>query len=145
MWQRESCHLESSDLLNPRLTISLQVSVFLCRLKSWENANKQYYFGTEMLFSRSNFFTLITSASQNIKNIGNQKLSKANQLRCAYSETSMSIVFIPLLTPYRLITSDYIFKETSMHCKQCKNISPQVCISCIWQSLGVPQSAKVLD
>lgn len=70
-----------------------------------------------MLFSSLNFFTLITSASQNIKNIENQELSKANQVRCAYSETSMSIVFTPLLTPQSLITSDYIFKETSMQCK----------------------------
>lgn len=98
-----------------------------------------------MLFLSLNFFTLITSASQNIKNIENQELSKANQLRCAYSETSMSRVFISLLTPHRLIASDYIFKETSMHCKHCKNISLQVHISSIWQRLGVPQSAKVLD
>lgn len=89
-----------------------------------------------MLFSSLNFFTFITSASQNIKNIENQELSKANQLRCAYSETSMSIVFISLFTPHSLITSDYIFKETSMPCKHCKNISLQVCISSIWQRLS---------
>lgn len=97
-----------------------------------------------MLFSSSNFFTLIISASQNTKNIKNQKLSKANQLRCTYSETSMSIVFILLLTPHSLITSDYIFKETSMHCKHYKNISLQVYISSMWQKLGVPQLAKAL-
>lgn len=82
------------------------------------------FWNQEMLFSSLNFFTLITSASQNIKNIENQELSRANQVRCAYSETSMSIVFTPLLKPQSLITSDYIFKETSMHCKHCKKIYP---------------------
>lgn len=103
------------------------------------------FWNQEMLLASSNFFILIISASQNIKNIKNQEISKANQLRCTYSETSMSIVFIPLLTPHSLITSDYISMEIFMHCKDYKNISLQVHISSIWQKLGVPQSAKVLD
>lgn len=144
-WQIESCHFEQSDLLSPRFT-SLHVPVCLCRLNV-KRTQKQaiLFWNQEMLFSSSDFFTFIISASQNIKNIKNQELSKANQLRCTYSETSMSIVFILLLTTYSLITSDYIFKETSMHCKQDKNISLQVHISSIWQKLGVPHSAKVLD
>lgn len=80
-WQQvEPCHLESSNLLSPRLTIPLHVLVSLHRLR---RRYKQaiLFWNQEMLFLGLNFFTLITSASQNIKNIENQELSKANQLR----------------------------------------------------------------
>lgn len=115
-WQTESCHLDY--LIPPCANISLKVEKFR------ECKQAVLFWNQGMLFSSLNFFTLITSASQNIKNIENQELSKANQFRCAYSETSMSIVFIPLLTPHSLITSDYIFKETSRHCKHCKKYIP---------------------
>lgn len=82
------------------------------------------------------------------------KISKISKIRnCqrqinsdgTYSETSMSIVFISLPTPCRLITSDYIFKETFMHCKHYKNISLQVPISSIWQRLGASSQLKSLN
>lgn len=132
-------HLESPALLSPwqyppQADASLQ-----------EAANRLYYFGTRGCYSPAE--TSLPSSHLL------PKISKISKIRdCqrqinsdgAYSETSMSIVFISLPMPRRLITSDYIFKETFMHCKHCKNISLQVPISSIWQSLGVSSQLKSL-
>lgn len=118
----------------------------LCKLRRQEGANRLYYFGTKGCYSQaetslpsSHLLPKISKISK-IRNCQRQINSDGT-----YSETSMSIVFISLPTPCRLITSDYIFKETFMHCKHYKNISLQVPISSIWQRLGASSQLKSLN
>lgn len=138
------CHLESPALLSP-WQYPPQADAFL-QVRRQEDANRHplileprdVILKAETSLPSSHLLPKISKISK-IRNCQRQINSDG-----AYSETSMSIVFISLPTPCRLITSDYIFKETFMHCKHCKNISLQVPLSSIWQRLS-PRSAKVLD